>query len=487
MMIDSIKMMKSRWASVASILVMTASCTTPNPRSCVDGSCTDPAFPYCDADGSLAGAEKTCIAVACTPGEFIACQGSAALTCNAGGGDYDLIHCDRGCEAAAGGCHLCDPNQTACTNGNVSTCDASGKVVSSEACPLGCFEDKPRCREMVPSNNLGMYLDMVANPPDVELTSPRIDVYDGSVVVGAQMISIPSFVSTGPGNGNGIRVFVVNSLKLHSAEVSATSPGRLATYGLAFVARRGITIDGEINVQTAVGGAYRGCGPATPGHTYAETVSRWLSTGGGGGGNATIGGRGGNVGGGPGPAGDVVSGTATLVPLRGGCFGGVELGSSPGEYPNGGGAIQLSAHATIHLGGNINVRGAEGIFDYATEDQIHGAYIMGGGGAGGSVLIEAPLVVLEPDAKIDARGGNGHGCDMPTMYCGAAGMGATAQQAATDGMSTGYMSGANLTFEAGGGGGGLGRLRVNTADGNYTKANTTVEEAAVTTGTVQTR
>ena len=56
-------------------------CTAPNPRSCIDGSCTDPAFPYCDADGSLAGEPKTCIAVACTPGEFVACQGVTERPC----------------------------------------------------------------------------------------------------------------------------------------------------------------------------------------------------------------------------------------------------------------------------------------------------------------------------------------------------------------------------------------------------------------------
>ena len=38
-----------------------------------------------------------------------------------------------------------------------------------------------------------------------------------------------------------------------------------------------------------------------------------------------------------------------------------------------------------------------------------------------------------------------------------------------------------------GGGGGLGRIRINTADATYVKANTTVENGALSTGTIRTR
>jgi hypothetical protein len=94
-----------------------AGCTKPNPRSCQDGTCTDPALPFCDVDGSFANEPQTCIAVDCTPGEFAACRGDLAITCNEVGTDFDLIQCERGCDDALGGCRLCDPNETACTNG----------------------------------------------------------------------------------------------------------------------------------------------------------------------------------------------------------------------------------------------------------------------------------------------------------------------------------------------------------------------------------
>lgn len=73
------------------LLVLTGACTAPNPQSCTDGTCTDPAYPYCDADGSFQPHAGTCIAVTCNPGEFEACKGpSEALRCNSTGNDYEL-------------------------------------------------------------------------------------------------------------------------------------------------------------------------------------------------------------------------------------------------------------------------------------------------------------------------------------------------------------------------------------------------------------
>ncbi|MBS1121430.1 MAG: hypothetical protein H6Q90_3658, partial [Deltaproteobacteria bacterium] len=96
-------------------MVMAAGCTRPNPLSCADGLCSDPGFPFCDEDGSFGDTIQTCIAVDCTPMEFATCRGDLAITCNAAGDDFDLVQCQRGCDAAGGGCRLCDPNETACT------------------------------------------------------------------------------------------------------------------------------------------------------------------------------------------------------------------------------------------------------------------------------------------------------------------------------------------------------------------------------------
>jgi len=51
------------WLGVAS------SCTKSNPAAyCTTGTCSDPAYPYCDFDGAIGGEPGTCIAVDCSPG-----------------------------------------------------------------------------------------------------------------------------------------------------------------------------------------------------------------------------------------------------------------------------------------------------------------------------------------------------------------------------------------------------------------------------------
>ncbi len=477
----------SLWKVFLLVVALAGACTKPNPQSCQDGTCTDPAFPFCDVDGALAGEDQTCIAVACTSNEFVACRGDRAITCNTTGTDYELELCSGGCSEAAGGCRLCEPNETVCANGRVQTCDANGAVVASEACALGCFEDEPRCRQLKPSNNLGAYLDMVADPPDLDLEAAEFHPETGVVRVGAQTVSIPSFEVQGTGNGVRVRVFVVNSLTLNSASVLIGGDSRLAPgAAIAIVARGNISITGEVLVAPRAGGAGLGCLPAGPGSARDAGSGRVLTTGGGGGANATHGAEGGAiVGDSVGGVKDVSSGTMALVPLRGGCAGGYYDSSPSVPFHNGGGAIQLSSGTTIEIDATIDVRGTVGEFDRF--DQTNG-FMVGGGGAGGSILLEAPSVKLGPNANLLALGGNGaQACTTTSTYCGAGGEGATPAASATKGMDVPTATGANLIISSGGGGGGLGRMRINTATGMYTKANTTVEAAAVTVGTVATR
>src|SRR5687768_14291225 len=89
------------------VVVLTSACTKPNPRSCADGTCTDPDFPFCDVDGALEGIPNTCIAVECTPDTFEACRGDQIIKCNAAGTSFDLVRCERGCDEATGGCLGC--------------------------------------------------------------------------------------------------------------------------------------------------------------------------------------------------------------------------------------------------------------------------------------------------------------------------------------------------------------------------------------------
>lgn len=470
------------------LAVMAAGCQEPNPRSCLDGTCTDPTLPFCDVDGALAGEPQTCIAVTCTPGEFEACRGDQALTCNTEGTSYDLIQCPKGCDGL-GGCRVCEPNQTVCANGKVQTCDANGAVIESEDCPLGCFEDEPRCRNVQSSNNLDAYLDMVSDPPDLDLQNPTFQTDTGVVTTGQTVVQIPSFLVSPVGNGASIRVFVVNSLRLTSAKVLVSGDPRLAPGpALAILSLGDVELAGEILVHQRVGSAINGCRPAGAGNSKEFTTTRAALGGGGGGGNGTGGGAGGRVfyedtttawsGG----VGDFVSGTDELIPLRGGCSGGCA-----DTITSGGGAVQITSGTEIRVNAKVDAKGAEG---YSDRNGQSDAFFVCGGGGGGSLLLEAPQITLGPEAKLLLPGGDGaQACAAPTTYCGARGTGATSTAAATAGMDVPFAptSMTNVVMNGGAGGGGLGRVRINTADGTYSKSSSAEESAAITTGTVRTR
>src|SRR5688572_8858503 len=115
---------RMKWLGLV-LFSLVVACTKSNPKSCADGACTDPRYPFCDVDGALGGDAKECIAVTCTPDEFATCRGDQEIRCNADGNNYDLVQCELGCNAATNGCRLCEPNRTNCTNGTLATCDAN--------------------------------------------------------------------------------------------------------------------------------------------------------------------------------------------------------------------------------------------------------------------------------------------------------------------------------------------------------------------------
>ncbi len=487
-----------RWRVVLLGLVI-AGCTKRNPRACLDGVCVDPAFPFCDVGGEIEGQADTCIAVSCTAGEFETCRDDFAITCTADGTNFDVVGCERGCEAGVG-CHLCDPNETACTNGTVATCDAAGTVVSAEPCPLGCFESEPRCREIDPSNGLAQFLDM-PNLPDLDLENGSITTNTGSVFANGSDVPVTTFLLAAPPNGVPIRVIPVNSLRLKNIAIDSSDVGVPAA--LAIVARGAVTIEGRVSVFGLAGGIYSGTCVGQTGFSDTRTASngttqQTLRSGGGGGGNATNGALGGAVdpllGSG---LGGVAFGNDALVPLRGGCVGS-NGGAGDGGDP--GGALQISSRISINVVGIVDARGASGENDAGQN---------GGGGAGGSVLLEAPVVVLGSNAGLIAKGGPGAtgtgsaGVTPPTddaqpalgMHCvpiapecGDGGNGGNADTSPTIGATATYTTSPTKTqFNGGGGGGSVGRFRINTATSDFTKTSSAVEAARITTGMLLTR
>lgn len=396
-----------------------------------------------------------------------------------------MVTCDRGCDAAADGCRLCEPGETTCTNGKVATCDSAGVLVSSTPCPLGCFEDEPRCRDVDPSNGLALYLDMVANPPSLDLENATFDTTTGrlhDLAGGVFVDDIPSFLIAAPPNGVKVRVFVLGSLKVTQLRVQGDS-------AFAVVAQSDVEIRGRLEVFCGNAFGISGC---NAGNGQISSTCEYSSTGAGGGAFGTNGSKGGDITSiaKPGGTGGIANGNAELVPLRGGCPSGVVTDGVPQNYLNGGaggGAVQLVSRTRIVVDGIVDVKGWNGDWtDYEiTQSQI--SYMGTGGGAGGAILLEAPVIMLDVNAHLNALGGNGAQCLLTDGHCPSAGMGARPGVAATPAANAAACIGDGTPLTTGGGGGGLGRIRINTADGTYTKASSAVEDGIVSSGIIRTR
>ena len=481
-----------RWLLLSSVIVA-AGCTKQNPAAkCSTGTCTDPAAPFCDVDGTIGGTPGMCLGVTCTPGSFAACRGDVALTCNQMGNNYDELQCSMGCTPEAMGCKLCQAGQTVCTNGEVQTCDMNGAVTSSQSCPLGCFQTEPRCRDIDPSNGLGVYADMVMAPPDVTLTAGAVfDLASGVVKddMNTTPVDIPSFMVAAPTGGVAIRVYVVNSLQMQDGIVNGNGTA------MAIVAKSNIMIEGTLTIYPGSGQYSDDTSCNGKNGTLTDRGNQLTVGGGGGGASATDGAHGGNVlasaGGSTlesGGAKGTASGTASLIPLRGGCPGAASqysTGVSCDSYGSaGGGAIQLSSATSIEINGTIDVRGGPGeANDYQASSGT--GVCVGGGGGGGGIIVEAPVVSLGASGQLLATGGDGGACS--TIGCALGGRGATAGLAATQGADIPNPGAQVYAVNSGGGGGGLGRIRINTPDQTYTKSNTSVEDGVLSVGTLATR
>jgi hypothetical protein len=218
-----------------------------------------------------------------------------------------------------------------------------------------------------------------------------------------------------------------------------------------------------------------------------------LAAGSGGGGFGTMGGSGGDAitsgGTQTGGAGGSVTGNAALVPLRGGCPGGLITNGVVGSTGRGGGAVQLSSRTEIALvlgsdGGNITVAGGAGSF----RGENAGLRAGTGAGSGGAILLEAPSVTADNGSGLTANGGSGGcqgmvgspgqlslsgvgGADCNSITYGDGGTGgAVSSPAGQDGEDGDDTS----TAVGGGGGGGMGRIRINTAAGTFTPAGSAI-------------
>jgi hypothetical protein len=307
------------------------------------------------------------------------------------------------------------------------------------------------------------------------------------VVAGVQIV-VPNFSVPAPNQGAPIRVFVANAVKLTRASADALNSGsEISGPALAIVARGDINIVGKLEAHPSAGGVLlAGC---TGGAGLIRSSCNYSSSGGGGGGFGTNGAKGGDVVnfGELGGVAGIISGNEQLVPLRGGCASGAvsDTGGTVIVSAGGGGAIQLVSRTRIFINGIVSVAGAGGEGD---RYQQTSGFLLTGGGAGGGLLVEAPVVELGPSAQLLALGGNGiDACNFSGVSCTPAGVGARPGIAATPGGDANCDGASGIPTATGGGGGGLGRIRINTASGTYSKASSVIESGVTTAGTIETR
>lgn len=428
-------------------------------------------------------------------------------------------------DATAGSGHAC--TQTTCIDSMLEAC-VSGMVQSTEPCPLGCFSDQSRCNDLAPSNGLGPVLDQAGQEAPTTLPDGAVVDSDSGIVMSAlgTPIQVTSIAVVQPG-GATLRALLARSWIIHNVRIRGTAP-------VAFIARDEIEIQGVVDASadgdTGGPGALTceasagGGGVAGPGFFFGRPSGSsvgypavlWITNGFGGGGFGTAGAAGGltdaafGVG-----VGGSVNGNVDLVPLRGGCQGGGGLGEGALDPPlhrgAGGGAIQLVAIRSIHLGagGVVHVgggRGAAGALGHTSDRDTSPIWGPAGGGSGGGILIESASVVIDDGAGLVADGGGGGGygactpapdgvdappsastpeggaCPPGTNPVATGGAGATTAAGMPGGDTAATDRGS-----AGSGGGGLGRIRINTVDGLYTVSVNSLVRGVTTTGTVRRR
>ena len=280
------------------------------------------------------------------------------------------------------------------------------------------------------------------------------------------------------------RVLYVTDFTLDAGSefvVSGTRPLIIIASGTVKIA--GTVRTPQTNTASGAGGFPS---PVNPGNcgSGAGCPSMGLGPGGGGPGpQSGIGGGGagycglGGLGSSGGGAKGVKYGSPEIIPLVGGSSGG---SASYGNGPSGpgGGALQIVAGAAI-------VIEATGVITMAGAGGYAGAT---GAGSGGSILLEAPMITVNGALAANGGGGGGSGGSVSIGQWGgvtatpAVGGGPGGEKAG-DGSGGVTLDGTNgqPSLYGTGGGGGAGRIRMNTLCGTVTVAASAVISPAQTT------
>jgi hypothetical protein len=370
-----------------------------------------------------------------------------------------------------------------CADGTtLRTCITVGIAPAEMPCSWGCKDtgSQHHCGVIVPSGGGATIAD----------TDPTTFGALGDLV-----IDVPATIDGTAGTISGVTAGFVHALRAGDTiavfrvkSLTINAPIKLVgVAAIVFVADGPIVVNAVIDAKGSCGsndlatlagpgGFSGGLAAATDGSGSGGGKGAIATGGAGGGGHGGSGGSGGTgaaaqLGG----NGGVMAGTPTIDALVGGAGGGATDGAAGrARGGGGGGALQLVSNTKIVLAsGGINAGGCAG-----DSGQGNGPDGGGGGGAGGAILLEAPIIE-GVDGKLAVNGGGGGAGDDATEATGGQAtlsrIPAAGAQAATDGGSGGS-GGAGATYagtkapdnllHAGGGGGGVGRIRLNTRSGD---------------------
>jgi hypothetical protein len=356
---EYLRMRSKLWALA---LVALASCTKPNPASCADDFCNDPALPFCDVDGSIGGVPDTCIAVQCTAGEFMGCRDDNALTCNETGTNVDETACEFGCGDA--GCLPC----------NTADCQPPEKHIIPRYVPTAC--------DAVATTQLAI-------TDDVEIDTG----VDSNCTAIVQQ-------TTGP------EICVVHH---DSITIAANRTMRArGTRALALVADHEFNLDGVVDASADQAANGPGGGTKKSGTGGFVTSDNNVIDGGGGAGNRTAGGSGANeaANGGADNGGAAEPNLTTLAEL----FGGTQATKSTTGAASGGagGALTLvCCRCTLSLTGLVDVNGDGGRGETQSFMAPFKFFAASGGGSGGNVVLQG--MQLAVNGQVFSNGGGGGG------------------------------------------------------------------------------
>lgn len=382
---------------------------------------------------------------------------------------------------------VCTPGMgLRCEGDNLVSCNPAGTGEATLTCALGCISAESRCTDIVPSNGLGTYLQATAAQPGVAFDDAAvIDTDACSMSVGGQLLPVKSMFLT-ESSGLKICTLIVGSL----STLDVTTTGKNA---LAIVSNGDIKIEGTFSVSANGGTAGPGAhaDPTCVGGNAGKALNSLGGAGGGGfgspgggGGSATNSGNAENA---AASTGGGTIGDPTLVPLRGGCDSGTYTDNNTSYVGRGGGALQLVSRTRIVISGIVAANGSS----------------VSGGGSGGGILLEAPAVAI-PGAVVANGAGGAAGSQTPTLgeagrldaqpaaggqplspsVEGNGGSGAAGATSTTAGGSV-STSNPSLLLLAGHGGGGVGRIRINTAPAGLASGG--VFSPQPTTGTLATQ